>query len=796
MNKTIPGEHSVHRAVRSRAKRKLQPHQRDLQMQTEQTRIKPNSMDRTGAYAVDSFGSPSDFEQKGFARMASGDENSQKPIPPTQNVKPARTFAGRSPRARRTALFALTCLLLGMLTASLAMANSARMRVGFIYSGPVGDTGWNYAHERARLLLSREFPEVESIPVQSVPPDDAGVIMENLIHQGVRAIFATSRSFEAGVRTLAPLHPGVHFFLCNGSLNLPNVSNYFGRIYQPLYLCGMLAAGMSRRHHIGFLGNIRSNDTKRQLNAFVLGARRIDPDIRVSSAWTGDWYAPEKACRLVERFARERVDVYLNRVDSSRPLQTAGENGMLGIGFATDMSPFLARAPLTSAIWRWEVPYRHFFTALTENRLEAGSLWWGMDSGIVDLGTILDRVPEALLRRVSESKTAIIKGETEIFAGPLYDQDGRLRVPPHQVADDTRLRSMDWLLYGLPKDFEQTPDRGQATRVFIVQSYEDDHVCGIPQEEGIKSILEQRFDGRMVVKTHYMNTKTVHSAPLRMRADAAMVRREIEAFRPHLVFTIDDNAFREVGLQLAGKPFPVVFSGLNNLPENYNRKVHFLDSRGRPVRNITGVYEKLHLQTALRVMKGVFPHLRKVVALLDDTPTGRAIRQQIRKEMAENLSGVTVEIRTVKTLAGYLEQIRRINEDPVVQAVYPVVLSVKDAAGRSIGSRETLRTFLKQCRKPGIPINFAFAKQGVFGGASVDFAAMGRQAGKIGVRLLQGQNINQLPVESAQQSLIAFNTARARMLGISIPPEILATGEIFSRVELLDNEPQTASPKD
>jgi hypothetical protein len=34
------------------------------------------------------------------------------------------------------------------------------------------------------------------------------------------------------------------------------------------------------------------------------------------------------------------------------------------------------------------------------------------------------------------------------------------------------------------------------------------------------------------------------------------------------------------------------------------------------------------------------------------------------------------------------------------------------------------------------------------------------------------------------------------MLGISIAPEILATGEIFSRVELLDNEPQTASPKD
>jgi len=82
---------------------------------------------------------------------------------PAQNIPPVRPF-----RAAWAALLTLACFL-GMLTAAQATP-AARIKVGFIYSGPVGDTGWNYAHERARLLLRRQCPEVESLPVQNVPP--------------------------------------------------------------------------------------------------------------------------------------------------------------------------------------------------------------------------------------------------------------------------------------------------------------------------------------------------------------------------------------------------------------------------------------------------------------------------------------------------------------------------------------------------------------------------------------------------------------------------------------------------
>jgi hypothetical protein len=189
-----------------------------------------------------------------------------------------------------------------------------------------------------------------------------------------------------------------------------------------------------------------------------------------------------------------------------------------------------------------------------------------------------------------------------------------------------------------------------------------------------------------------------------------------------------DDAFCEVGLKLIARSYPVIFSGMNGQPENYSNNTPYLDSQGRPSSNITGVYEKLHFQTALNVVKGVNPDLRKIVALLDMSPTGNAIRIQLEKELIGYGDKVEIIFKQVGTMKNYFEEIKRINNDPSVQAVYPVVLSVVDDQGVSVGFRKTLKAYVENCTKPGMALNFDFARLGLFGGASVDFGAMGRHA--------------------------------------------------------------------
>ena len=156
----------------------------------------------------------------------------------------------------------------------------------------------------------------------------------------------------------------------------------------------------------------------------------------------------------------------------------------------------------------------------------------------------------------------------------------------------------------------------EKMKAFILHSDEEDHVCGAPQGRGITESLRKEFKDGIQIRSHFMNTKTINSAPDKMKTEALLVLREVASFKPNVVFVLDDDAFREVGLKLNGKSHAVIFSGLNGQPENYSKTTPFLDSKGRPSSNITGVYEKLHFQTALNVMRGVIPDLKKIVPVL------------------------------------------------------------------------------------------------------------------------------------------------------------------------------------
>ncbi|MGE4543737.1 MAG: BMP family ABC transporter substrate-binding protein [Pedobacter sp.] len=154
-------------------------------------------------------------------------------------------------------LLVMVILLLG-LQAFKCQAEAFLLKVGFPFNGPVGDAGWNYAHEIARLQLAQEFSKVQTISVPSVPPEDAGRIMKNLIGQGVKTLVATDASFAPAVKQLAHTYPDRVFFLCNSQYRSPNVITSCSKVYQPAFLCGMLAAKMSSARHIAYLGELES----------------------------------------------------------------------------------------------------------------------------------------------------------------------------------------------------------------------------------------------------------------------------------------------------------------------------------------------------------------------------------------------------------------------------------------------------------------------------------------------------------------------------------------------------------
>ncbi|WP_025322172.1 ABC transporter substrate-binding protein [Deferrisoma camini] len=319
-----------------------------------------------------------------------------------------------------------------------------------------------------------------------------------------------------------------------------------------------------------------------------------------------------------------------------------------------------------------------------------------------------------------------------------------------------------------------------AARVFVVHSYGAGHVCGQPQHDGLVQALEDEgfVPGRnLEVGVFYMETKRRYTAPEAVARRGREALAALRAFRPDVVVTLDDNAFRTVGAALVGTELPVVFSGVNTPLDRLNRTMRFFATRSRPGANVTGVYEKLHFVDAVRAHCRLVPDTARVVFLGDRSPTGEAIRAQVLQELEDEVLPVPLELHVVETWEAYQELVRRLNRSAERLVLYPAALRLSGADGKTRTAAEILPWTARESRHPSIPINVGFLRAGLFGGVSVDFAAMGAQAGRMVARILRGTPAAEIPLEEAERVRLVFNLARARELGIRIPEDVLLAAD-------------------
>lgn len=330
-----------------------------------------------------------------------------------------------------------------------------------------------------------------------------------------------------------------------------------------------------------------------------------------------------------------------------------------------------------------------------------------------------------------------------------------------------------------------TVQANEAVRkVFILHSYERDHVCGWPQHQGVVEALGEKgyvLGKNLEVRVYAMDTKRRNNTPRLIREQAKKALQRIWAFGPDVLVTLDDNAFRTVGLKFAGGDVPVVFSGMNAQPEDYNTDSHWLESRSHPGHNITGVYEELHFVDAVRVQTNILPGMETMLVFTDNSPTGKAVRRQIDLEIEGKELPCNVVFYVASSWEEYVAELQRVCADPEVDSLYPAALLLKDADGRTRTASDIVRYTVAHCSKPSVPVNYGFAELGVLGGAGVDFKDMGRQAGRLVARILDGEKAGDLPVEDTNRYALVFNLNRAEELGIIIPADILlAADEVYT----------------
>lgn len=341
-------------------------------------------------------------------------------------------------------LFAIT-LLLG-LSSNLA---AKELKVGFVYVSPVGDAGWSYAHDMGRQAVEA-LDGVTTSYVEAVPEGpDAERVIQNMARKDFDVIFATSFGYMDPMLKVAKQFPDTVFMHCSGFKTAENMGNYFGRMYQARFLSGMVAGAMTDSNIIGYAAAFPIPEVIRGINAFTLGAQSVNEDATVRVVWTKTWYDPATEKEAAKSLLDVGADVIAQHQDSPGPQEAAQEKGVYSIGYNSDMSSFAPKAHLTAPVWNWGPYYTSVVKEVQEGTWKSESVWPGIETGIVGLAPFGDMVPQEIRDMVSAKKAELVAGTTDVFTGPIKDQQGKVRIAEGVQADDKTLLGMTWFVEGI-----------------------------------------------------------------------------------------------------------------------------------------------------------------------------------------------------------------------------------------------------------------------------------------------------------------------------------------------------------
>jgi basic membrane protein A len=324
-------------------------------------------------------------------------------------------------------------------------------KVAFLYFAEKTDGGWTQAFEEARLkmepALDMKIPFVENVP------EVAGQIRpaaERFIQRGFNVIIGTAFGYSDTFKELSEKYPKVAFLNASGTTNGPNLESFYGRTYESQYLCGMAAGGMSKTGKLGFVAAHPIGPVNWTINAYELGAQKMNPNATVTVIFTGSWNDPVKERAAAQALVDQGIDVIGQHVDTPTPQIVAQERGIYGTGHHRDLREFAPKATLCSSAWTWD---KHLTPTL--KKVAAGN-WqpspYGAFPGIKDGGTDIaccnTVAPKEVVDKVTAERAAIIGGK-HVFSGPLKDTAGKERVAAGAALDDAGLWKMDWFVPGV-----------------------------------------------------------------------------------------------------------------------------------------------------------------------------------------------------------------------------------------------------------------------------------------------------------------------------------------------------------
>src|SRR5271169_5823739 len=225
-----------------------------------------------------------------------------------------------------------------------AAQDKPSLTVGAIYVGSVNDYGYNRSMKDGLDEMKKSIPGLKLIEAENVPETaESERVMEGMIQQGAKLIFATSFGHQQFAFNLAKTHPDVYFEHAGGWMQAANFGNFFGATQAAWYPMGVAAGKMTKTNTLGFVAGVPIGYAIGNVNAFQMGARSVNPAATTRVVVTGGWSDKAKEAVAANALIDQGADVVTMHVDSPATIiQTAEGRGVYSIGFQSTEARTLA----------------------------------------------------------------------------------------------------------------------------------------------------------------------------------------------------------------------------------------------------------------------------------------------------------------------------------------------------------------------------------------------------------------------------------------------------------------------
>ena len=339
-----------------------------------------------------------------------------------------------------------------MAVSCLSVAHAADpLKAGFVYIGPTGDHGWTYSHDQGRKRLEADSAgKVKTTFVENVPETaDAERVFRDLAQKGHKVVFGTSFGYMNQMVKVAKAFPKTVFMHATGYKTAPNLGVYDVRTYEGSYMLGVVAGKMTKNNKLGIVASIPIPEVIRNINAFTIGARSVNPNATTRVIWVNSWFDPGKEREAALALIAQGSDVLMQNTDSPAVVQTAQEKGVLAFGWDSDMSKFGGKAHLAASILNWDVIYKKVVNEVQAGTWKSGDLWWGVKEGAVNIDNFGAVVPADVKKLAEERRDGLKSAKLHPFTGPLKDQSGKEFLAAGKVYTDPELKKMNFYVEGV-----------------------------------------------------------------------------------------------------------------------------------------------------------------------------------------------------------------------------------------------------------------------------------------------------------------------------------------------------------